>query len=281
MAAHYGCGPKEKQNAARKAEFVTTKVCAGCHAKESDAWRGSQHQLAMREANERTVLSNFADVKFSYAGVASTFFKRAGKFFVNTDGPDGKLADYEIKYTFGVSPLQQYLIQFPGGRLQALGIAWDSRPKEHGGQRWLHLYPKERITHKDPLHWTGIDQNWNYQCAECHSTNLKKRYDASKAVYDTTWSEINVACEACHGPGGAHVEWAKKNQGKKRGGENNECFSWTTPRFSMLTTPPAGRWERDRAWQAGFLVGESARPLHANEYRAVDAAKRGNVAQAF
>ena len=220
-AVHYGCKPTEKQNAAPKAEFVTTKACAGCHAKEYEAWRGSDHDRAMQEASDQTVLGNFANAKFSYGGITSSFFKRDGKFFVNTDGPDGKLADYEIKYTFGVSPLQQYLIQFPGGRLQALGIAWDARPKERGGQRWFYLYPKQRITDKDPLHWTGIDQNWNYQCAECHSTDLKKRYDAGKAVYDTTWSELNVACEACHGPGGAHVEWAKKNQGKKKNAESN------------------------------------------------------------
>ncbi len=222
--AHYGCGSKETQSAAPKAEFVTTKACAGCHAKEFAAWRGSDHDRAMQEASEQTVLGNFANAKFSYAGITSTFFKRDGKFFVNTDGPGGKPADYEIKYTFGVSPLQQYLIQFPGGRMQALSIAWDTRAKEQGGQRWFHLYPKERITYKDPLHWTGIDQNWNYQCAECHSTNLKKRYDAGKAAYDTKWSEINVACEACHGPGGAHVEWAKKNQGKKKSAENNGLF---------------------------------------------------------
>jgi hypothetical protein len=140
----------------------------------------------MQEASDKTVLGNFANAKFNYAGITSTFYKRDGKFYVNTDGPDGKLADFEIKYTFGVTPLQQYLIPFPGGRLQALGVAWDSRPKERGGQRWFHLYPKERITHKDPLHWTAIDQNWNYQCAECHSTHLQKRYDATKAAYDTT-----------------------------------------------------------------------------------------------
>jgi hypothetical protein len=58
---------------------------------------------------------------------------------VRTDGPDGALRDYPIAYTFGVYPLQQYLIAMPGGRLQALGVAWDSRPKEQGGQRWFHL----------------------------------------------------------------------------------------------------------------------------------------------
>ena len=208
VAADYGCGSKETQSAAAKAEFVASKACAGCHAKEYEAWQGSHHDLAMQEASDQTVLGNFASAKFSYAGITSSFFKRDGKFVVNTDGPDGKLADYEIKYTFGVTPLQQYLIQFPGGRMQALGIAWDSRPKEQGGQRWFHLYPKERITHKDPLHWTALDQNWNYQCAECHSTNLQKRYDATKAAYDTTWSELNVSCEACHGPGSTHVAWA-------------------------------------------------------------------------
>ena len=96
---------------------------------------------------------------------------------MRTDGPDGALHDYEIKYTFGYRPLQQYLVEFPGGRLQCLPIAWDSRPKAQGGQRWFHLYPDERITHADPLHWTGPNQNWNYMCADCHSTNLRRNYD--------------------------------------------------------------------------------------------------------
>ena len=101
-------------------------------------------------------------------------------FLVETDGPDGKLAEFEIKYTFGVYPLQQYLIEFPDGRLQALSIAWDSRPKDKGGQRWFHLYPNEEIGHDDVLHWTKLNQNWNFMCAECHSTGVRKNYDAAK-----------------------------------------------------------------------------------------------------
>jgi len=104
------CQRAEQKNAApagATASYVGGKSCAGCHAKEYEVWRGSHHDLAMQEASDKTVLGNFADAKFSYAGIGSTFFKRDGKFFVNTDGPDGKLADYEIKYTFGVSPLQQ------------------------------------------------------------------------------------------------------------------------------------------------------------------------------
>lgn len=105
-------------------------------------------------------------------------WQRDGKFMVRTDGPDGQLRDYQIAYTFGVYPLQQYLNGFRDGRYQALGIAWDSRPKEQGGQRWFHLYPDQNLMHKDPLHWTGLQQSWNHMCAECHSTNLRKNYDA-------------------------------------------------------------------------------------------------------
>jgi tetratricopeptide (TPR) repeat protein len=198
------------------ATYVGAPACASCHAMQAEAWRGSHHDRAMEIASGKTVLGNFAGAKFSIAGVTSTFFRRDGRFFVNTDGPDGRLADFEIKYTFGVTPLQQYLIAFPGGRLQALGIAWDSRPKDSGGQRWFHLYPDRKLKAGDPLHWTGIDQNWNYQCADCHSTNLRKGYDAKTATFETTWSDLSVACEACHGPGSNHVAWAKKGGDWKR-----------------------------------------------------------------
>ena len=190
-------------------QYVGSSACVSCHATEGSAWLKSQHHDAMAQADEHSVLGNFNNARFTYAGLTSTFFKRDGKFFVNTEGRDGKLTDYEITYTFGVSPLQQYLIEFPDGRLQALSIAWDSRPKKDGGQRWFHLYPKERITHGDELHWTGPAQNWNFMCADCHSTELRKNYDPATDRFQTQWAEISVGCEACHGPGSNHVVWAK------------------------------------------------------------------------
>jgi tetratricopeptide (TPR) repeat protein len=191
------------------AHFVGGRLCAQCHASQAALWKGSQHDLAMQVADDQTVLGDFDDAHISHGGVTSTFYKRDGKFYVSTDGPDGKLHDYLIKYTFGVAPLQQYLVEFPGGRLQALNIAWDTRPREAGGQRWFYLHPDEKITHEDPLHWTGMYQNWNSACAECHSTNVRKNYDPVTQRYATTWSDIDVSCEACHGPGSKHVAWAK------------------------------------------------------------------------
>ena len=172
-------------------------------------WRPSQHALAMQHATEQTVLGNFDDAGFEKDGVRSRFFRKDGKFLVETDGPDGKLAAFEVKYTFGLDPLQQYLIEFPDGRLQALTIAWDSRPKRAGGQRWFHLYPDETIRHDDVLHWTKLNQNWNFMCAECHSMGVRKNYDAASDRFATTWAEISVGCEACHGQGSRHVAWAR------------------------------------------------------------------------
>ena len=195
--------------AAENPQYVGRTVCANCHQEENKAWLGSHHDLAMEEADENSVLGNFENSEFKNYGITSRFYRDNGKFMINTDGPDGKMHDYVVRYTFGVYPLQQYLVEFPGGRLQALDIAWDSRKKEEGGQRWFHLHPDEEIKHDDVLHWTGPNLNWNYMCADCHSTNLKKNYNQQSNSYKTTWSEIDVSCEACHGPGSSHQAWGE------------------------------------------------------------------------
>ncbi|MEN8202520.1 MAG: tetratricopeptide repeat protein [Bacteroidota bacterium] len=192
------------------AQYIGRESCKECHEKEYMLFQGSDHDMAMDEANEKTVLGNFNDQTITHFGVTSRFFMSDGKYMVNTEGPDGELTDYGVSYVFGIRPLQQYLIEFPGGRYQCLPLCWDTRPAEEGGQRWFHIYQDERIPPDDVLHWTRVTQNWNYMCAECHSTNLRKNYSYSEKAYHTTWSEIDVSCEACHGPGSDHVDWAEK-----------------------------------------------------------------------
>ncbi|MFB3143430.1 MAG: tetratricopeptide repeat protein [Candidatus Methylomirabilales bacterium] len=232
--------PAGDTRAADEATFIGPQACASCHPRQDERWRGSHHDLAMQVANEKTVLGDFDSATFTNFGVTSSFYKRDGKFMVRTDGPDGALHDYEISYTFGVTPLQQYLIKFPDGRMQVLDIGWDSRPKEEGGQRWFHLHPDEKITADDILHWTGPYLNWNYMCAECHSTDLRKNFDLKTNTFQTTWSDINVSCEACHGPGSRHVKWAEAvGRGERHPDEAQKGLD------VQLKDPQGGVWKLD------------------------------------
>lgn len=190
------------------ATFVGHESCRSCHEAEFREWLESDHHRAMNPATEEFVLGDFDDAVFEHFGQVFRFFRRDGGYWVNAPDETGAARDMRIEYTFGHYPLQQYLIPFPGGRYQALQVCWDSRPAEEGGQRWYHLYPDEPVPPDDILHWTRRHFNWNYMCADCHSTNLDKGFDAETLTYHTTWSEMNVSCEACHGPGSEHVEWA-------------------------------------------------------------------------
>ena len=190
-------------------DFAGSAACQDCHTAEHTAWSRSHHRWAMAQASETSVLGDFDEAMAELDGRSVRFFRQEGRFFVQIDEVVEGVQVYEVTHTFGYAPLQQYLIPRPGGRLQAFGLAWDSRPAREGGQRWFDLYPERDLVPDDPLHWSGRDQTWNWMCADCHSTNLRRNWSPETESYRTTWQEINVGCEACHGPGRLHVETAR------------------------------------------------------------------------
>jgi tetratricopeptide (TPR) repeat protein len=186
-----------------EAAFVGREQCIDCHEEAFEQWSGSHHDNAMDHANEETILGDFDNAEVEYDGVTARFYRKDEGYFAFTEGPGGEMTEFEVLYTFGVEPLQQYLVPLEGGRLQALPLAWDVEQ-----QRWFDPYPDTDISAGDWLHWTRNAQNWNGMCAECHSTDLRKNYDPESKTFDTTWSEIDVSCEACHGPASLHIAWA-------------------------------------------------------------------------
>ena len=168
------CKPGEPAPALNTAanSFVGDQQCKSCHAPEYNAWSGSGHFKAMQEANDSTVEGDFNGKTLIADGVTSRFFKKDGKYYINTQGPEGLNQDFEVKYTFGYYPLQQYLVEFPGGKMQATRASWDVKNK-----KWFHQYAGQHLPPHDWLHWTGNAQNWNTMCARCHSTNLQKNYN--------------------------------------------------------------------------------------------------------
>ena len=180
--------------------FLGDQKCKECHENQFKSWKGSHHDKAMQIADSITILADFNNKRFTSQGVTSAFFKKGKDFFVNTEGPDGKNHDYKIVYTFGITPLQQYIVQFPDGHYQCLRTAWDSVTN-----KWFDLYPDFKVVHSEWLHWSRGGLNWNNMCADCHSTNVRKNYDENTHSYNTKYAIINVNCEACHGPGKQHV----------------------------------------------------------------------------
>jgi len=205
-------GNVETIGTVKKAEFVGSETCKSCHEEEFKNWDGSHHQQAMKIADSASVLGDFSKVTFVNKGITTSFFKKGNDFWVNTEGPDGKYHDYKVAYTFGVYPLQQYLIAFPKGAYQCLLTAWDA--KDH---KWYDLQPTLEISHDEWMHWSGGSMNWNNMCADCHSTNLHKNYNSQTKKYQTTFSEINVSCEACHGPSSLHLAHYQRPQNEKNG----------------------------------------------------------------
>ncbi len=214
-----GCADPESTSSApgprSDPAYARDTDCAGCHPDAAEAWQGSHHDLAMQIATSETVLGDFDDVTFGAGESATRFFRRGDRFLLQTAGRDGRKALFEATHVFGVDPLQQLLVALPGGRLQSFPIAWDARPLDQGGQLWFDLSGDEPPAPGDPFHWTGVYQSWNHQCASCHSTAVERGFDEVSQSYSTTWAEIDVGCQACHGAGAAHVAWAQGTGGKK------------------------------------------------------------------
>ncbi|MFN3192955.1 MAG: cytochrome c3 family protein [Aureliella sp.] len=222
-----------------QATYVGRDSCIKCHAEQADKFVGSHHDKAMQLASDDTVLGDFNDATVEHHNIKSRMFRRDGKFFVNTEGPDGEMTDFEVKYVFGLEPLQQYMVEFPADgsersaandvpRVQVLRLCWDTEK-----ENWFYLAPpdvEEKLAPDDDLHWTGVAQRWNNMCADCHSTDFRKEFIPPKdhinfvsntngdgkpnktfgGEYHSTFFEIDVSCESCHGPASVHVELANQ-----------------------------------------------------------------------
>jgi predicted CXXCH cytochrome family protein len=225
-------------------------VCGACHGDAFARWQGSHHDLAMQTASESSVLGDFGGASFTHADEGWRFLRSDdGGFVIEATAADGATERHRVAFTFGVEPLQQLLIAFPGGRYQSFPVAWDSVRSA-----WFHLYPDDAFAPDDPLHWTGLYQRWNTMCADCHSTGLERGYDVETGTYATTWRELDVGCEACHGPGASHVAWARAgadpNDEKSASGlpftggsardEVEVCAPCHARRHLLTSTPIAG-----------------------------------------
>ena len=225
------------------AHFVGSETCTSCHQSQHQGWQQSHHSKAFAPASVDSVVGDFSSVSFNYSDGIAVFEQQqiADKTQYqirlqesssdSSDNSDVLENIYPVVYTLGVFPLQQYILETHPGNYQVFAVAWDAREAEQGGQRWMDLSTSS-ATDKT-LHWRQYFQNWNSQCASCHTTNFETNAafatntlvnvtdnadSHNSPAFSSTWSEPAVSCESCHGPAGRHLQWADNK-------ENNEYVS--------------------------------------------------------
>lgn len=186
--------------------YVNNHICLRCHKEQAKEWQTSDHFHSMLPANNKTVLGDFDNHNYQNSQQTVRFFRKDNRFYIAVTPKYGKKTVYKVIYTFGYHPLQQYLLRFPDGKLQVFNIAWDTVKK-----RWFNVAQEGDLNLQSPFHWTKRFYNWNYACAECHSTHFRK--NPTNKGYDSQFAGVNVNCQACHGPGSEHVNWAKNPKG--------------------------------------------------------------------
>jgi predicted CXXCH cytochrome family protein len=192
--------------------YAGSASCVDCHVKEFREWKGSHHQLAMRDIDPKLDNEAFAPTRtIKHASQTSTAEVKDGKLTLTTLGPDGGQHGYVPAFALGVEPVRQYLMPFPDGRLQVTELAFDPAKKD-----WFDVYNDEDRKNTDWGHWSNRGMNWNSMCATCHTTVYQKNYDATADAYKSAYQEMGVGCEQCHGPMKTHNDWQYAHGGKAR-----------------------------------------------------------------
>ncbi len=198
-------------------EYVGSKRCKDCHWREYDTWRNTLHSKFMLRADEYTVMGDFErnnkltakvsnkSPKLAGEEVDTTMFKKDGKFYVSTTGPDWEFHNYEITNVIGIGRRQNYLTKFPNGEIHVLPVEWDLKM-----ETWIDLNGLNNNIPGDGEYWSDSESIWQFKCGGCHVTGLQINYDKINNYLDSTWADPGIACEACHGPGGNHVKAASE-----------------------------------------------------------------------
>lgn len=246
----------------KKNKPISNQQCIGCHTKSQHDWQQSDHANAMAIADKNSVLGDFNNNYAEHYGQKAHFFIKDNRYQVTISYDEKKdtypVNTYQVKYTFGHFPLQQYLVEIEKGKLQVLPFAWDSRDKLEGGQRWYHNYSHEEIRPEDRLHWRQPLQNWNGMCADCHSDGMIREYDKETNSFASQFDNINVGCLSCHGDMSTHAKQVEKRN------VSNDIISSNHPTGQWLRNigDKTAHWQgdkRDNAFMDGCFACHTLR----------------------
>lgn len=189
--------------------YAGSDSCRDCHEHQHETWHHSWHRTMTQEAKLENVLGDFDDVTISNRlGQTVELFQRDGRawFRMNYEprlfiGHNPPRREFPIELLTGSHHMQIYW--FPAGRARTLGMMPVVWLKED--QRWVPRQSVFLIPSGDEF---GAEVGrWNETCLKCHTTNPEPNREVGGRgkAFDTHVSEFGISCEACHGPGAAHV----------------------------------------------------------------------------
>jgi predicted CXXCH cytochrome family protein len=258
------------------AEYVGSEKCKACHWREHDSWKHTLHSKFLQRADDTTVIADFErnnTLSVTVTGEApklagmeatTTMHKKGDKYYVTTTGPDWESHDYEITNVIGINLRQNYLTKFPNGELHVLPVEWDASTG-----KWLDFYGLETNYPGDGNYWSDSARLWQFKCGSCHATGLKTGYDPETNSFSTTWVDLGIGCEACHGPGSNHIKAAKEIFDKEKETIVNpaklpwrlramvcgQCHNWGYSTAEI--SPTRDGFPKRYAYAYGYLPGKS------------------------
>ncbi len=205
-------------------DFVGADACAGCHAREFAAWRGSTHGRAGALPPTADVVFGRFDgadgppIRFADAVVYPRRTGQSYRFTVTRPGePDVVLA---VAGVVGGGHMagggtQGFVTRWPDGTLRFLPFevarrdsAWfcNTAPRLPKGW-WQPINPGMRL--EDCGDWPpdrvlGTSARFE-NCEQCHGSQILLAFDSTGRRWQTRVRSLSIDCESCHGPGRRHV----------------------------------------------------------------------------
>lgn len=186
---------------APKKEYAGSESCRKCHATEFKSWMGTYHSKMVRKQADG-ILKGVVE-KWATDGT------NPGPTKGNVTGKEFKQAD--VVYVVGSKWKQRFLV----------------KDDTTGGYQFLN---KQFNTMSGKWENYGNKNDWDSMCATCHTTGYKlTKYDAADPkAQKSEWSELNIGCEACHGPGAKHAKSKSKKDifsfaGKTKAEQSKVC----------------------------------------------------------
>ena len=193
--------------------FVGSDTCAECHQDLYEQWKPSGHSISIAPFSDERAARPF-DGEYFVARDIEHKLGPGGQ--ITCEGPGGEMQTFQIDSIIGVRRIQMFTTKMDGGRIQVLPVML-----EVPNRRWFdytHFIfggPTDFDVPPDsPNSWYTFARNFNSRCIRCHATEFDPGYDPDAGTYETTWNEMAVGCESCHGAGGAHVtKWRRLEDG--------------------------------------------------------------------